>query len=311
MNASADDPYDDAPRPTKTVVIAWDLDSKLANDLGLVLTARGVPHVVREGFGREAGFAIIVAPRFATRAQRELRHYLSENQGWPPRDLPEVILTKGVGAAAAGAAFLVLSYLAQWKNAFGLDWASIGRLDGVAVRNGAIERCATSLLLHADVVHVTSNVIFGLPLIAALCQPFGAGVGVFLAILAGILGNAASVALHQPQYLAIGASTAVFGALGALLAQRYFGERGRARSRAARWLPVALGVGYLGLVGVGGERTDVVAHLTGFCCGAILGALAARAPLEWLTSARIQTSAALLCGAVFSIAWVLALWRAS
>lgn len=291
-----------------TVVVAWDLDSKLARDLGLVLSARGVPHAIHDG---GATFAILVAPRFAARAQRELRNYLAENQGWPPRDLPEVILTPGIGAGIAGAAFLIVAWIAQWKNAFGLDWESIGRLDGAAVRNGAIERCATSLLLHADVVHVMSNVIFGLPLIAALCQPFGAGVGLLLALLSGILGNLASVGLHDPRYLAVGASTAVFGALGALLAQRFFGERGRARSRVARFLPVALGVGYLGLVGVGGERTDVVAHLTGFTCGAILGTLGARIPAHVYTSQRLQMLAAIACGALLTAAWVTALFKAS
>lgn len=299
---------DDAPRPVKAVAVAWDLDAKLARDLGLVLTARGVPHSIRDG---GASFAILVAPRFAARAQRELRNYVAENRGWPPRDLPEAILTPGIGAALAGAAFLGAAYLAQSRSAFGLNWETIGRLDGAAVRSGAIERCATSLLLHADVVHVMSNVVFGLPLLAALCQPFGAGIGLLLALLSGILGNAASVGLHDPGYLAIGASTAIFGALGALLAQRFFGERGRARSRVARFLPVALGLGYLGLVGVGGERTDVVAHLTGFVCGAVLGAFAARLPAASYSSQRLQMLAAITCGALLSGAWVAALLRAS
>ena len=42
------------------------------------------------------------------------------------------------------------------------------------------------------------------------------------------------------------------------------------------WAPVAAGLGLLAMIGTGGARTDLVAHLLGLCAGWLLGALAAR-----------------------------------
>jgi hypothetical protein len=65
------------------------------------------------------------------------------------------------------------------------------------------------------------------------------------------------------------------------------------------------GVILLGFTGAGGERTDVLAHLTGFAMGALAGVTHAtwRVP----RGAVAQAAAGLLSLALVGVAWILAL----
>jgi len=78
----------------------------------------------------------------------------------------------------------------------------------------------------------------------------------------------------QPQvHSSVGASTAVFATLGLLAAYAWRRRSGETGGRAYRWAPLIAGVFLLAFTGVGGENTDVLAHLTGFVMGAIVGVL--------------------------------------
>jgi membrane associated rhomboid family serine protease len=73
----------------------------------------------------------------------------------------------------------------------------------------------------------------------------------------------------------VGASTAVFTALG-LMSAYAWRERLALRQRwPARLAPLFAGLTLLGWLGSSGEGTDVIAHVLGFGVGALLGALAA------------------------------------
>jgi membrane associated rhomboid family serine protease len=90
-------------------------------------------------------------------------------------------------------------------------------------------------------------------------------------LLAGIGGNWMNAAAHQAFHSSIGASTAVFGALGllcgpAVVRRRRSGLRGR-----MLLTPLAAGLGLIAMLGVGGVRTDIWAHLFGFIAGVLLG----------------------------------------
>jgi rhomboid protease GluP len=65
------------------------------------------------------------------------------------------------------------------------------------------------------------------------------------------------------------------------------------------------GVILLGFTGAGGERTDVLAHLTGFMTGAIAGLLHATWRVPRSTSAQLVAAMASL--AAVAGAWMLAL----
>ena len=97
--------------------------------------------------------------------------------------------------------------------------------------------------------------------------------------------------LQAAEHRAVGASTAVFAALGLLSA--YVWRRGylRTLSWPRRLAPVVAGIALLAYTGTGDENTDVVAHLTGFACGFALGLVYGQRPqpvspghrLQWLT----------------------------
>jgi hypothetical protein len=85
----------------------------------------------------------------------------------------------------------------------------------------------------------------------------------------------------------------VFAALGLLAAYLWTGKQLIRDSWARRWAPVVGAVVLLAWLGTGGERTDIVAHLTGFLAGFAMGAvlgrvvrLRAAAPMrQWLLGA--------------------------
>jgi hypothetical protein len=59
----------------------------------------------------------------------------------------------------------------------------------------------------------------------------------------------------------------------------------------------------LAFTGAGGENTDVIAHVTGFLSGALLGVLHAWKPLASLDDWRVQLAAGLICAGVILGAW--------
>jgi membrane associated rhomboid family serine protease len=220
---------------------------------------------------------------------------------WFPFDLPAPLFPAPAG---------------DWAERFGLDiyrvWFS-----------GQWWRCATALTLHADGVHLAGNIVFGLLFLPALCRRAGTGLGLALALLAGILGNAADVALRDAPRISLGFSTALFGSLGSLcglmgadaLRLASAGERLSLFGPKGGLLlpPLAAGLALLGFLGGGAEaRTDYAAHVGGFCAGLILAAalLPLDALLRRLAPGRekaVQALLAVLALALFPLAWCLAL----
>jgi hypothetical protein len=74
---------------------------------------------------------------------------------------------------------------------------------------------------------------------------------------------------------------------------------------AYRWAPLVAGIILLGFTGAGGERTDVLAHLTGFAMGALAGV--AHAAWRCPRGRAAQAVAGLAALLVIAGAWVIAL----
>ena len=165
----------------------------------------------------------------------------------------------------------------------------------------------TALGLHADIGHLASNLAFGSGLGLLLTQLLGTGLAWLAILLAGAFGNALCALLQPATHAAVGASTAVFGALGILAALAWKRQVAIWRLRLRRWLPFAAGLMLLAYLGVGGERTDVVGHFAGFVAGTVLGtALAVGAP-GLFQGARAQWACGTVAFALFALAWLLAL----
>ena len=133
----------------------------------------------------------------------------------------------------------------------------------------------TALTLHADLPHLLSNLVFGALFGYPAARLFGPGVAWFLILAGAGLAYGIDALLHPPQHYLLGASTAVFTALGLIAA---YGWRRHLRDWTP-WMrnasPLLAGLALLAFTGTGGENTDILAHFAGFAVGTALGALCA------------------------------------
>jgi membrane associated rhomboid family serine protease len=151
------------------------------------------------------------------------------------------------------------------------------------------------------------NLLFGVAVGVIVGSIFGPGVAWASILAAGALGNYLELLIAPPDHRAVGASTAVFAALGLLSG---YGWR-RRLSLGERWLyrsaPIIAGTCLLTLLGVGSEHVDVVGHLFGFLMGVALGWLYARAGLPRNRGMTIQVLAAATAIAALAVSWLVAL----
>jgi membrane associated rhomboid family serine protease len=75
----------------------------------------------------------------------------------------------------------------------------------------------------------------------------------------------------------------------------------------SRWAPLVGGAVLLGFLGAGGARTDVAAHLMGFLCGSVLGAVHARWAHRRIAPRNRQAVMGAVAVAVLAMAWAIAL----
>ncbi len=286
------------------------MDHAKVREWALVLDAEGIPYQLAPE--ADGGWRLVVLPGDAARTVAALGAYETENFD------PASIATGGVDdptppsprwpAWAAGLGSVVglaglhaLSGPRAGRSA----WFARGALDAADFGAGEVWRAVTALTLHADASHLAANVLSGALFFTAVCLTLGPGAGLAAIVVAGALGNAANATLHATAYSGVGASTAVFGAVG-ILAGAQFARLRRRGGRRWPWLPVLAGVLLLTLLGFGPE-TDVLAHVLGFGAGLGVGVAARRARVAAL-GARGQVALGALAAGLVAGAWWLA-WR--
>jgi membrane associated rhomboid family serine protease len=274
------------------------------DEWGLTLAAVGIDS--RIDWSPQHGYLLLVAAPDAARAQATLDAYDDENRPTPARaPMPEY----GAGSAAAVlTALLCLVFVVSGPRADGHALFAVGAADAARIQTGEWWRAVTALTLHADFPHILSNAVVLLIFGSTLCTLVGPGVGLWLLLLAGAGGNLINTALRGAPHSAIGASTAIFGALGALAALRVVQRRRGARLSAfAAWAPLAAALALLGMLG-SSARSDVLAHLFGFLVGALLGGVVATV---WPQPLERAAQRGLVVGAAVAVAacWGLALLR--
>jgi membrane associated rhomboid family serine protease len=141
----------------------------------------------------------------------------------------------------------------------------------------------TALFLHADVAHLVGN-LFGGALFGVLASRLLGAVRAWpLILLSGAVGNACTSWLtHPAEFSSIGASTAVFAALGLLSGSGFVSlMRIDVKLSLLRLTaPVIGGIALLGWMGGSspGSNTDVLGHVTGFVFGLVGGVLCGWVP---------------------------------
>jgi membrane associated rhomboid family serine protease len=277
-------------------------DRAECNELALVLAAQAIPARVR-GDGRS--WVLGVPAESVTRARLEIEAYRTESR---------LSRTARPGVAAGGrpwpgialyAAVLLLMGVLAPAMGFGVEWLAQGRMDGGRMLAGEWWRPVTALTLHADAAHLLGNIGFGAFFAYSLTRYVGAGFGWLAIVVTGALGNVANGFLAGPDHRSIGASTAVFAALGLLSA--YLWRRGfrSDASRRERIAPIAAGIGLLAFTGTGGVDTDIGAHLLGFVAGFAGGVVVAETGFPKAQTAQVLSASA--AGAIVAVAWAAAI----
>lgn len=246
------------------------------------LTVRQEGVLVAEGLAPRVwrapeGFAVGVVAHDLDRAAAALDAYDQENPPDRTRDSDRTppgdgALLAGLGASAA----LLLFFTITGPRDPGVRWFARGAADAQRIGDGELWRTVTALTLHADLTHVAANAAIGAWFFAAVCRALGPGLGGGLLLLAGAGGNFANAVLHGSGHSSVGASTAVFAAVGLLggLAVTHRRRRGLRGRRA--WIPLAASIGLLAMLGTAGERVDLWAHASGLGVGGALGLAAGR-----------------------------------
>jgi rhomboid protease GluP len=275
----------------------------LCREYSLVLEARAIEHEVLES---DDVWLLTVDASSQASALEELTRYSAERSS--PRPQSRFAITfKGAGVgAAAYASILLLTAFCAGLGLFGKDWYAAGVIDAGPARN-EWWRAITALTLHVDPAHLFSNLFFGVLVGAAATRLLGPGVAWFAAVFAGACGNYVEMWIAPASHRALGASTAVFAALGLVTGLAWTERLTFPERNWYRWAPLIAGVCLLTLFGAGGEHVDVLGHFLGFAFGIAAGGLCAIAALP--RSRELPTQFLFGAATVLSIglAWLLAL----
>ncbi len=268
----------------------------------------GIPYwLLRE----EDRYSLCVEGAYAEAARAELEKFEGERTLRPARDRKyESRSPVPLASLFAFAWILIGSFALQQRlPAWRID-RGVG--SSTEILHGEIWRTVTALTLHADGAHLAANLAIGALFAVFLFPLLGTGVTWCLTLCAGALGNWLNAFGHRGEtHQTIGASTAVFGALGVLVGCQLIERLSTGRHRRL-WeviVPLGGGAALLAVLGVGqDERIDFMAHFLGLISGVGLGVAAAILRLKERLSSRTQVILALLVPGVVLLAWLCALF---
>ena len=152
---------------------------------------------------------------------------------------------------------------------------NLGANAGELTLAGQWWRLVTCMFLHGGLMHIGFN-MWCLWDLGLLCESlYGPWTLLALYFVSGVGGSLASVAWH-PRGISVGASGAIFGLAGALIASYGLGEFSLPRAIVSRTLRSVLAfVAFNLLLGAISPLTDNAAHVGGLAAGAMIGALIA------------------------------------
>lgn len=275
----------------------------------LVLQSLSIPGEVISNL---AGHALVVPTSAAEKAKYEIWQYDQENVAAPPATprFKPVYQNSVPGIVIYVLVVCVVAWLAG-EGAFGRDWLAAGRVDGQLIREGEWWRTLTALTLHGSLKHLMGNIGFGILFGVLAGSLLGSGVAWLVIIIASGFANALNTILLESTHRSIGASTAVFAALG-LVAGFVWKAKLMAQDRwAYRLGPIVGGIALLAFTGTGesGSNTDIGAHLCGFVCGFVGGGILTRVATS-LSSRYLQFICGIAAMSLIVFAWTVAfdLW---
>ncbi|HQW08313.1 MAG TPA: rhomboid family intramembrane serine protease [Steroidobacteraceae bacterium] len=300
-----DEPGAGTPPAEAPVAVFVADDPRACEERAFVLTAVGIPHLVALA---PAGHVLLVDPAHAAEAREHLARYAAERRAPPP---PSPVPRPGHPLAWLGSlAYALVLFaigLAIGAGIGPLDAYPRGVADAQLIRQGEWWRAITALTLHVDAPHLVANLAAGAWFGYLAGRRIGPGWAWLLTLLAAAAANGIEALFGPVPHRSVGASTAVFAALG-LLAAHAWRERYPLRARwVVRWAPLVGGVLLLGWLGTEGEHTDVMAHVLGFGCGTLAGLVVARAAVARALARVPQRLAGAAALALLGLAWLRAM----
>ena len=287
-----------------------------SDERAFVLHAVGIQSTVTYAGAR---FILWVREADGPKALTHLRQYETENRPLPPPPPPPRVFPYawagcvGYILCLMGVAYLISAGLVR------LDAFDTGDMHAANIRAGQWWRAWTALTLHVDGAHLAANLAAGVWFGYLAARQMGVGSAWFLIVSGAALANLIEGFVSPPDYRSVGASTAVFTALG-LMSAYSWRERYQFPQRwARRWGPLVAGVILLGWTGSGGGsqdspgngtesvHVDVFAHVAGFTVGIVLGAVASLPWSRRLLDRVPQPVAGAAALASIAIAWAFAL----
>jgi len=263
-----------------------------ADEWALVLTSQNIPVRVLH---TPSGWALELASEDFSAAEATLASYERERKETQlahaaARRAKEYFTPRGPRWAGVPIGLALLTIFAYTEDrADGDRLFAQGSALGEGILAGEWWRCVTALCLHANLEHVLSNALAIAFFMGLVCRLLGFGFGFALILASGALGNALNAVAQSPDHNTVGASTAIFGAIGLLsglaVIRRYHSDLHGWRA----WIPIGAGLALLAMLGTGGEHVDLEAHFFGLLAGVGLGALVAlrlkkapSTPVQWI-----------------------------
>ncbi len=239
-------------------------------EIELLFLSRSIPFTVQVDFLEKKFFIPLNYEDFA---KNEIRKFQQENSNWPPLSYIKKQLHFGFSYLHL-AVVLCLAFF-HWRTTHissYFNWLEYGRFSADRVLAGDWWRTITALTLHVDDPHLLSN-FFGLLLFVSGVSRFsGVGISWLLVLLSGAFGNYLNALFYQTAHNSIGASTAVFAAVGIMGAfgmKQYYQEK---QFNFRYFVPLIGALGLYAMLGTS-PQTDVLAHFFGFLSGVGLGLL--------------------------------------
>lgn len=196
---------------------------------------------------------------------------------WLRSQSSSMVVTQAIfGINVAVFVAMALAGVSMLNNPSGPDLVHWGANFGPLTVSGQWWRLLTCVFVHGGLLHIGFNMwcLWNLGRLAE--SVFGHWTFAAVYLIAGLGASLASL-IWNPVTLSVGASGAIFGIAGALIASFYLGEFSMPRAALSGTLrSVVMFVGYNLVFGAVIARTDNAAHVGGLIMGLILGALIAR-----------------------------------
>ena len=196
---------------------------------------------------------------------------------WMRQRSASMVVTQAIfGVNVAVYLAMLFAGVSMLDNPSAQDLVRWGANFGPLTVSGQWWRLLTCVFIHGSLLHIAFNMwcLWDLGRLAESIYGHWTFAAVYL--IAGLASSLGSV-IWNPIVLSVGASGAIFGIAGALIASFYLGEFTLPRPVIAGTLrSVVVFVGYNLFFGAVVARTDNAAHIGGLLMGLLLGALIAR-----------------------------------